>query len=79
MQNSPVFAREYYSSKKMYDEIIERIISICGDDLNIDEIHSWILGGSSTLSMCFVGDDCPNKYREIVMKIIKEVESNYSV
>lgn len=78
MQNSAVLAEELTSSKEIYNEIIERILAICEEDIDTAEIHSWILGGSSSLSMCFVGDNCPNKYRNAVVNIIKEVESNYN-
>ena len=57
----------------MYRDVICRI----KEALNIDEISTWVFGGQSDLNMCFVGDDCPQKYRNQVLEIIKDVESEY--
>ncbi|MGB5989117.1 MAG: hypothetical protein WBG43_05215 [Marinifilaceae bacterium] len=77
MRNSAMPVKGQSTSIKMYEEIINRIKSICEDVLSLGEIQSWVLGGLPELSMCFVGDNCPSKYRKDVMRIIKDVESNY--
>jgi len=61
------------ASKSMYRDVISRI----KESLNIDDISTWVFGGKSDLNMCFVGDDCPKEYRNQVLEIIKDVESEY--
>lgn len=79
MQYSKTVNMDSSISRKMYNEIIERVKNISKEVLNNEEIKAWIIGGNPNLYMCFVGDDCPKKYRDDVMNIIKDVESHYSI
>jgi hypothetical protein len=61
----------------MYNEVIERIKHLSNDILLSDDVHSWVLGGVPNFDMCFVRDECPKKYRDDILNIIKDVESQY--
>lgn len=63
-------------ANEMYNEVIDRIKSITNGHVN-EDVSTWVLS-KSTMGMCFVGDMCPKRYREDVLKIITEVESTYS-
>lgn len=65
-------------SRKIYEEVLDRVKSITKDVVSSEDVSKWLFGGIQDLDMCFVGDDCPKLYRKDIMYIIKDVESHYS-
>lgn len=61
----------------IYTEVIDRVKSIAKDVALTEDVSNWILA-TANFEMCFVGDNCPKRYRDDVLRIIKEVEAHYS-